>query len=182
VSRFYFLVYHVGPLVEKQQIVLYEYKPPKELVNLVKLYKKANKQHTNSPGNTDNVTEPKEENEFIVSPTVYKSSLLGSANKSLPESNDLDLSLLETEFRKVKGHYIHKVTPLRDYFRYMVYDCAGVKDHQKDKKSRYERYMAKKEVKREMRKKKAMESNELEATQEICDSINPDLGSLHIST
>lgn len=183
VSKFYFLVFHIGPLTEKQEVVLYEYKPPKSIMKLVKSFQTHAEQ--NKP------TEPKENQEakfteFIVSQTVKTSKFLTGSlseeSQEISESHDLDVSQLETEFRKVKGRYLKQVSPLRDYFRYMVYDCPGVKDHERDKKARYDRYTVKRERKREQKKrtkaeKEAKYSDELKEPKETQGSYKAEFGS-----
>jgi hypothetical protein len=167
-SRFFLLVVHVGPLVEKEEIVLYEYKPPRSLLKIIKSFRnareKSQKEEISKPQTeTDKLDREScnyiENIEFVVSQTVQKSNVLGPQQKleEATKTNDLDLSQLEAEFRKVKGHHLQKVAPLRDYFRYMVYDCPGVKDHQKDNRDRFERYTFKRERKREEKIKQAKE-------------------------
>ena len=163
-SKFYILAFHIGPLVEKQAVVLYEYNIPKALHKLVK-----SKKHCEGADSkqTEEVSTPAEE--FYVSLTVQKTCQLGPSNSETTDTKHLNLHQLEDEFRGYYGRQLQQLAPFKDYFRYVVYDCPGIKDHRVDNKARYERYMAKREIKKnERRKKKEQEIQKDE--EEMCET------------
>lgn len=164
-SKFYLLVFHVGPLVEKQEVILYEYKIPKQIHKLLKKSKNVQQTEVKTDAQNENVDE-----DFQVCLTVKKTKFLGPASSEphIVDTQHLNVNLLENEFRKFYGRRLQQLSPFKDYFRYIVYDCPGIKDHYKDKKARYERYVAKKERRREERRNerriKEEESGHLEAS------------------
>lgn len=150
-TYFYLLVYHIGPLVEKQEIVLYEYVIPQEIQKALKSTNETNGIVKQEPDYDKPMFIP-----FTVSQTVHKSAFLHAENSDVNEIEglcDFDVSQLESEFRKVKDHNVYQASAMREYFRYLVYDTPGVKDHKKDAKARYERYINKKRQKKERKKK-----------------------------
>lgn len=184
ISQFFLLVYHIGPLVETQKVVLYEYLPPKDIVKLVKSF-----QGIDRTGKCEQEIKinPKTD-EFVVSQTVQKSFVLGPPEllEDHTRSHGLDVSQLETEFRKVKGKHLQQSSPLKDYFWYMVHDCPGVKDHQRDNKARFDRYIAKCERKKELRKaarasRQTKETNGEDDPEGTVVTNNAVLGSVGIS-
>lgn len=87
----------------------------------------------------------------------------------------LDLQKLEEVFRTVHGRKLQKLADLKDYFKYYIYDCPGVKDHAKDNRDRLERYLRKKAVKKERKKKNKQNKEESETKSEStqpCSSLS----------
>lgn len=170
-STFHILVFHVGPLVDRQEVVLYEYKIPKQLQKLLKINKqndtKVEQRHEEKQENKNEVEE------FQVSLTVKKSETLGTSTARIiyTDIGLLDINLLETEFRQFYGRQLQQLSPFKDYFRYLVYDCPGIKDHRKDNKERYERYLAKKEQKKVKKKKE----KEIKEQENPCETARSDV-------
>lgn len=165
-SKFYVLAFHVGPLVETQEIVFYEYSVPKPLVMWIKKVKRG--EHVTCK--TEKMESQPLEPIFEVSLTVRKTKVLGSIHELGERSKVtcLDIGELEAKFRAIKGRQLQQLSPLRDYFRYLVTDCPGVRDHLADKKSVYERSILKKEEKKR-RKRKEKEERKLKEGQPITD-------------
>ena len=85
----------------------------------------------------------------------------------------LDLAKLENVFRDVHGQRLQKLADLKEYFKYYIYDCPGVKDHAKDNKDRLERYLMKREQKKEnKRKRKEEKKAESEFGSELAEACS----------
>jgi len=165
-AKFYLLVFHIGPLVETEKVVLYEYQAPKDLIRWVKCFKKKQTE-TRISSNHD-----KKENKsavkettldlkpFHVCLTVKKTTTLGpEAPKDIAfPATIMDVNEMESKFREIKGRRLQQMTELSDYFRYLFTDLPGLKNHMEDKKARYERYVMKKERKREKKRESKTET------------------------
>ena len=79
------------------------------------------------------------------------------------DNNILDLHKLEKTFRAVTGQRLQKLADFKEYFKYYIYDCPGVKDHAKDNIDRLERYLKKKKEKRDRKKQEKENSEESES-------------------
>ena len=79
------------------------------------------------------------------------------------DTNVLDLSKLEETFRAVTGQRLQKLADFKEYFKYYIYDCPGVKNHAKDNTDRLERYLRKKKEKRERKRKEKGNTEESES-------------------
>ena len=144
ITRYFCIVLYIGPLVDRQELVLYEFNIPTKITDFIKSFSKELV-----------YLEPIEQKDtiFEVSLTVNKTNAMNSSNQSngMIQPNILDLNQLEMMFRQVLGSKLQAVADLKSYFRYYISDCIGVKNHLNDKKHRYERYTAKKAAKKENR-------------------------------
>ena len=88
------------------------------------------------------------------------------------DTNILDLNKLEESFRTVTGQRLQKLADLKEYFKYYIYDCPGVKDHAKDNMDRLERYLRKKKEKKDRKKqeKENTEESESEFGSEVAEA------------
>ena len=100
-----------------------------------------------------------EDQELILYQYLPDESLV-TACQTTDASGCLNLENLESVFRTVYGRKLQKLADLKEYFRYYIYDCPGVKDHNKDNKDRLERYRKKKKEKKERRRQKKEENEE----------------------
>ena len=89
-----------------------------------------------------------EDQELVLYQYIPDESLV-KACQTTDTSGCLNLENLELVFRTIYGRKLQKLADLKEYFKYYIYDCPGVKDHNKDNRNRLERYLKKKQVKKE---------------------------------
>ena len=109
-----------------------------------------------------------EDQELVLYQYLPDESLV-TACQTTDVSGCLSLENLESVFRTVYGRKLQKLADLKEYFKYYIYDCPGVKDHNKDNKDRLERYRKKKKEKKEKRRQKKEEKEESEYGSDIAE-------------
>ena len=105
---------------------------------------------------------PLNEDEELILYQYLPDESLVTACQTTDASGCLNLENLELVFREVYGRKLQKLADLKEYFKYYIYDCPGVKDHNKDNKDRLERYRKKKKEKKENRRQTKEEKEESE--------------------
>ena len=109
-----------------------------------------------------------EDQELVLYQYLPDESLV-TACQTTDASKCLNLENLESVFREVYGRKLQKLADLKEYFKYYIYDCPGVKDHNKDNKDRLERYRKKKKEKKEKRRQTKEEKEESEYGSDIAE-------------
>ena len=109
-----------------------------------------------------------EDQELVLYQYLPDESLV-KACQTTDASGCLNLENLESVFRTVYGRKLQKLADLKEYFKYYIYDCPGVKDHNKDNKDRLERYRKKKKEKKEKRRQKKENKEESEYGSDIAE-------------